>query len=142
MLDAWDHLPIEVLERGMVKHALKPATTDPAVPPPPPDVALPPVPPQMDQVLAALSNLALPVEAKDDSTGQDEQMEDDGPDEPPQEESNDDSSEGSDEDEPVICVKCSDLIEPSRQVKCPKCGIVLHKRCMSVNSKGNCYFCP
>ena len=139
---AWEKLPMEVLKRGMTKHVLTPATTDPATPPPPADASWPPVPAHVDEALAALSSLALPVEAEEDSNGQEnpdpDPMEEDGPEDNADGESSDDSS---DDGGPIVCVKCSDPIEPNRRVQCPHCGIILHPRCMSVNSKGKCCFC-
>ena len=136
VLDSWERLPLEVVEKGMRKYVLTPATTDPSVPPAPSD--LPPIPPQLDQALATLSTLALPDEPKEDDKGQEmeEEKEENG-----QDETSPGSSESDESvDDETLCVKCSNPLE-NRRVQCPFCKIWLHRRCMSVNSEGKCAFC-
>ena len=140
MLDAWDNLPLEVLERGRMKHAVLPATTNPSVPASP--VNLPPVPPDLDNLLTTLESLDLENDPTETGEGQDHNNENkDGQDVMSLDDSSSESSEIGGGEPPEICVRCSDVMEPKCRVQCQFCKIWLHPRCMSVNSQGKCAFC-
>jgi hypothetical protein len=141
VMDAWDNLPLATLHHGVQKHII-----DPAVAPDAPVLtnlaqpALPDAPGNANDLVSLLENLSIGREQTSDGSGRiDEVIEVKGS-EGSSSEAQTPAEEG--DDMPLLCLKCERPLRTSTAQKCPKCGMTVHRGCMSVSSNGSCSFCP
>ena len=146
VLDSWDGLGMSVVQAAMLKHAVEPALASGPLPLRPvasaETASAPPL--AVDRHLECVSELALPQEELQDTSGVVEAL--DG---------NDSSSSDEEEEEEEeigapqgvalpeeCCCKCQRPLRAVNRARCPTCHLSFHPACVAVSSSGKCQFCP
>ncbi len=129
VLEAWELVPVDLVQRGMqqliVDHALHPCT----VPAPAPAPALIDLAADAEDDSRVLSVL--------DTLGENDVVRTTEADEA----TDDDPDYATEVAPPSACIRCERPLRTGNMVSCDLCGASFHTGCMTTNSAGKCMFC-